>query len=172
MSNFSDVAVMNEVFGNVRGDVRNLDWGPVSMYVDLIREEAGEVFEGFEKKDIKEMADGCLDLLVVAYGLAYVMGMDADEGMRRVFDSNMSKLCPTYECAYRTAETYKLKHGVDCIIFPVEFKKKSAYALRVVKDHTDDNGKFFPAGKFLKSKETFFTPDLESDGLFYVGDKV
>ena len=56
---------------------------------ELVEEEFFEVQEACEPKDkLKELAD----LVYVCYGYAVTFGWDLDEALRRVHESNMSKL--------------------------------------------------------------------------------
>ena len=70
------------------------------MQIDLIEEECGEFFDAAEvattemendrKREniLKELSD----LVFVCYQFAACFGLDLDEAMARVFESNMSKL--------------------------------------------------------------------------------
>jgi NTP pyrophosphatase (non-canonical NTP hydrolase) len=75
------------------------------LWIDLIWEEAQELFEAYDKGDeynhdlIKEMAD----LVYVVHGLANELGWDLDEAIKRVHASNMSKLDNNGEPIYNEA---------------------------------------------------------------------
>ncbi len=75
------------------------------LWIDLIWEEAQELFEAYDKGDeynhdtLKEMAD----LVYVVHGLANELGWDLDEAIKRVHASNMSKLDDNGEPIYSEA---------------------------------------------------------------------
>lgn len=58
----------------------------------LLREEAGELMDACERRDLVAIADGIADVLYVVYGTAVTYGLDADALLREVHRSNMSKL--------------------------------------------------------------------------------
>ena len=70
------------------------------MQVDLIEEEAGEFFDAVyvameEIENVKKrenLLKELCDLVFVCYQFAACFGLDLDEAMTRVFESNMSKL--------------------------------------------------------------------------------
>tara|TARA_B100000519_G_C14141232_1_gene389920 strand:- start:456 stop:881 length:426 start_codon:yes stop_codon:yes gene_type:complete len=88
-----------EILDNISsaGFIKKKLW---DMQLDLIEEEASELFEAAEDlfespednqlriKFVKEISD----LVFVCYQLAAAFSIDLDEAMLRVFDSNMSKL--------------------------------------------------------------------------------
>lgn len=165
MSNFTDVQNMNLVFGNPAGDPFNPDWeagGQIDTYVKLIEEELDEIKEAYEQRDFKKLMDGILDTLVVTYGLAHVAGIDADEGMKRVYTSNMSKICWSDTDAKETQQHYWDVHGVRTVVIPVDVNGVTGLVVKVAEDHTDKKGKFFPKGKFLKSVSGFMEPKIDS----------
>lgn len=57
----------------------------------LIKEEALEVVEALENQDRLEIAKELADLVYVAYGTALVWGIDLNEAVRLVHESNLSK---------------------------------------------------------------------------------
>lgn len=73
----------------------------VEMQVGLIREEFVEVFESLAEEDPYGTAKEIADLLYVTYGLAAMMGIDADRVVRDVHESNMSKLDSNGDPIYR-----------------------------------------------------------------------
>jgi hypothetical protein len=114
----------------------------------LIAEGFKESYDAIEARDKKEVVDGCADLLVVTYGLLHLAGVDADAAMRRVSESNFSKLCTTAEVAEKT-----LKHYANLgVSVQIHGELPKAYIM-VGEDCHDISGKFYPRGKFLKSVE-------------------
>lgn len=79
------------------------------LWIDLIWEEAQELFEAYDLLqdwyDVDSAKTGLLkemaDLVYVVYGLANELGWDLDEAIRRVHKSNMSKLDDNGQPIYR-----------------------------------------------------------------------
>lgn len=147
MSNFTDVSFLNTVFGNEKGDLQNPNWEKSAKQLHLIQEELAELVEGIDNKDIAEIRDAVADILVVTYGMAHIMGIDADKDMAAVQESNLSKLCKTNEEIEATLQFYQQEKGLDVYAggeIPEAYIKSS-------KDQTGSDGKFYPAHKFLKN---------------------
>lgn len=68
---------------------------------DLIREEAAETVAALEGEPLEHVAKELADLVYVAYGTAVSLGINLDEALRRVHDSNMSKRSPDGTISYR-----------------------------------------------------------------------
>ncbi len=147
MSNFTDVSFLNTVFGNEKGDLQNPNWEKSAKQLHLIQEELAELVEGIDNKDISEIRDAVADILVVTYGMAHIMGIDADKDMAAVQESNLSKLCKTNEEIEATLTFYQQEKGLDVYAggeIPEAYIKSSI-------DQTGSDGKFYPAHKFLKN---------------------
>ncbi len=147
MSNFTDVSFLNTVFGNEKGDLTSPNWEKAGKQLHLIQEELTELVEGIDKKDISEVRDAVADILVVTYGMAHIMGIDADKDMAAVQDSNLSKLCKTEQEIEDTLAFYQKEKGLDVYAggeLPEAYIKSS-------KDQEGSDGKFYPAHKFLKN---------------------
>ncbi|WP_415913043.1 nucleoside triphosphate pyrophosphohydrolase family protein [Neptuniibacter sp. QD37_11] len=153
-TNFENVTELNLRFGNVKGDPENIDWKAAGKQSKLIQEELAELLEGIEDKDQGEIRDAIADILVTTYGMAHVMGVDADKDMAAVQASNMSKLCQTQAEIDATQDHYKAM-GVETYVggeFPHAYVKSSI-------DQDDNEGKHYPAHKFLKNVN-WFEPKL------------
>ncbi|WP_286238315.1 nucleoside triphosphate pyrophosphohydrolase family protein [Neptuniibacter halophilus] len=147
MSNFTDVSYLNTVFGNAQGDMDQPNWEKAGKQLHLIQEELAELVEGIDKKDISEVRDAVADILVVTYGMAHIMGIDADKDMAAVQASNLSKLCKTQDEIDQTLAFYRNEKGLDVYAggeLPEAYIKSSM-------DQEGSDGKFYPAHKFLKS---------------------
>lgn len=96
---------MNLMLGNEMDDSTIDDELP-SMYLDLIEEEFIELMEAVEQEDETEVIDAAGDLIVVAAGLIYALGINPNEVMKIINKSNMSKFCDTEEEAIRSVESY------------------------------------------------------------------
>lgn len=61
---------------------------------NLQREEFGEYIKAEYKNDLVEIVDGCLDMIVIAWGtlLSYIGEDKALEAAREVLESNLSKV--------------------------------------------------------------------------------
>lgn len=146
MSNFTDVSYLNTVFGNVKGDQAAPNWEKAGKQLHLIQEELAELVEGIDNKDMSEVRDAVADILVVTYGMAHILGIDADKDMSAVQASNLSKLCKTEEEIQQTLAYYRNEVGLDVYDggeLPEAFIKSS-------QDQTGKDRKFYPAHKFLK----------------------
>ena len=64
------------------------------LYLELIHEEALELFNAVEDKNRTEIFDGLLDLIVVAIGAGLSAGFPMAEGWKEVIRSNMDKIDP------------------------------------------------------------------------------
>nr|WP_315984038.1 nucleoside triphosphate pyrophosphohydrolase family protein [Aliamphritea spongicola] len=58
---------------------------------------------------MSEVRDAIADVLVTTYGMAHVLGIDADQDMATVQASNLSKLCKTQEEVEQTLAYYSEK---------------------------------------------------------------
>ena len=146
MSNFTDVSYLNTVFGNLKGDMQSPDWEKSGKQLHLIQEELAELVEGLENKDISEVRDAVADILVVTYGMAHILGIDADKDMAAVQASNLSKLCKSEQEAEATMAYYQNEVGINVYRggeLPEAFIKSA-------EDQTGKDNKFYPAHKFLK----------------------
>ena len=93
MSNFKDVKIFMETFGQiVRTKPEFPDRKTTQLRLDLIREELKELEEAINNKDLKEIADALTDILYVTYGAGYAYGIDLDKCFKEVQRANMSKL--------------------------------------------------------------------------------
>lgn len=147
MSNFTDVSYLNTVFGNLQGDLNNPDWGKAAKQLHLIQEELAELVEGIENHDVTEIRDAIADVLVTTYGMAHILGIEADKDMAAVQASNLSKLCKADSEVQDTLTYYQNEVGLEVYSggeLPEAYIKSG-------KDQTGKDGKFYPAHKFLKS---------------------
>ena len=155
MSNFTDVSELNHLIGNTQGNPADPDWGALASQLELIQEEFQELIHAIRTKDFTEVRDAVADVLVTTYGLAYRAGINADADMDEVHASNMSKFCTDRMEAVETAHKYE-KIGVLC-----NYRSPAEGITAVVSasDQTGFDGKYYPAGKLLKSVN-FREPNL------------
>lgn len=147
MSNFTDVSFLNTVFGNQKGECGTPNWEKAAKQLHLIQEELAELVEGIDKHDVTEVRDAIADVLVTTYGMAHILGINADADMAAVQESNLSKLCKTEDEIAQTLAYYENEIGIDVYAggeLPKAFIKSG-------KDQNGKDSKFYPAHKFLKN---------------------
>ena len=93
MSNFEDVRIFMETFGQiVKTKPQFPDEKTMQLRFDLIKEELDELEEAMKTKNLKEIADALTDILYVTYGAGYAYGVNLDKCFKEVQRANMSKL--------------------------------------------------------------------------------
>ena len=93
MSNFEDVKIFMETFGQiVRTKPQFPDKKTMQLRYDLIKEELNELEYAMKTKNLKEIADALTDILYVTYGAGFAYGIDLDKCFKEVQRANMSKL--------------------------------------------------------------------------------
>ncbi len=93
MSNFTDVKIFMETFGQiVRTKPQFPDDKTMQLRYDLIKEELNELEQAMKTKNLKEIADALTDILYVTYGAGFAYGIDLDKCFKEVQRANMSKL--------------------------------------------------------------------------------
>ena len=65
------------------------------MYLDLIREEVGELEEAITENDRIEQLDALIDILVVTIGAVRAGGFKGQDAWKEVMDTNFAKIDPT-----------------------------------------------------------------------------
>jgi len=113
MSRMNEAQVFRETFGqemldNIShyGFIKQKLW---NMQINLIEEESAEFMKAADEvfadpeNDIRreEMLKELCDLVFVCYQFAAAFNLDLDEALRRVFESNMSKLDEDGNVIYR-----------------------------------------------------------------------
>lgn len=66
----------------------------LTMYLDLIDEEIGELNDAIEASDRVEMLDAMIDILVVTIGAINSMGADGEGAWKEVMKTNFAKIDP------------------------------------------------------------------------------
>ena len=85
MSNFEDVKIFMETFGQiVRTTPQFPDQKTMRLRLDLIKEELKELEEAMNIKDLQEIADALTDILYVTYGAGYAYGINLDKCFKEV----------------------------------------------------------------------------------------
>ena len=93
MSNFTDVKIFMETFGQiVKTKPQFPDEKTMQLRYDLIKEELNELEQAMKTRNLKEIADALTDILYVTYGAGFAYGIDLDKCFKEVQRANMSKL--------------------------------------------------------------------------------
>ncbi len=145
---FQDIKVMNNAFGNPEGDVNNPNWTKIDRQFRIIEKEFEELKLAIERRQIHGVGgirDGIADLNVTNLGLAHIIGVDSDDDMDEVFNSNMSKFCANDEELKASVGKYA-KIGVE-VYAEGEYPQ---VCIKSAKEQTGTNGETYTQGKFLK----------------------
>lgn len=177
MSNFHMVSIMNDAFGNPKGDPSRVDYNRIRSqcknildeYVELMvalgankarLEEAKThmmaqtIFDNKFENDLDAVRDGLCDIHVFAYGAHHLMGIDADKDMHSVIHALMSRFIKDPIDQEATIAMH-VKKGVYDVYF------EGTYPTMIMKSAKDQPDA--PKGKFLKSassrKPVFYQTD-------------
>ena len=120
MSNFQDVADFNDRFDVPRHEKPGLlDHETYEYRVKFLKEELQEFIDAHERGDLEDAFDSLLDLVYVADGTAYMMGISEKRwqaGWDEVQRANMSKVRAT------KASDSKRGSAID-VVKPAGFRK-------------------------------------------------
>lgn len=175
---FEKVAQLNTAFGNPKGDLSNPNVQAIRKQTMLCLEEAVEMVEAaypgtnisvrhdvnvkdhpnINGVDLTALMDAQGDLTTVNDGVAHITGFDGNAVYQAVHESNMTKFCKTSEEVSDALDWYFNNTG----FMPGDIAAYGQYpfvAIKVVQDIKLD-GKFYPAGKFLKNMLCFKEPDF------------
>lgn len=100
------VVKLNELAGFEKRK-RSLQDPDVEFQLKLVTEEYDELQEALEAEDPVEVIDAIGDIIVVAAGVASRMGVDPNELMYRINESNASKFCNNIEDAHKSVASYE-----------------------------------------------------------------
>lgn len=119
MTNYELICEMQEDFGKkpIKAPCDDLN-----LQLSLIQEEWEELQIAIQEECLPEIRKELCDLLVVVYGLGYLLGFDVDKDFKAVYENNMSKLHKDYDGALRTVRHYDV-HNITTYIEPIwDFK--------------------------------------------------
>ena len=89
---------MTNVFEDINKFATACDQAPseanYKMYLDLIREEVGELEDAIADNDRIEQLDALIDILVVTIGAVRAGGMNGEGAWKEVMDTNFAKIDP------------------------------------------------------------------------------
>ena len=89
MSVFLDQAVFMRACDQTVGTKNNLQF---ELYLDLIREELGELEEACRSEDDVARLDALIDIMVVTVGAIHSMGANGESAWNEVMASNFAKI--------------------------------------------------------------------------------
>lgn len=93
VTNFEKVGDFMEAFGQeVLDQPRYPSFSLAELRLELIEEEVQELKDGFDNRNMLEIADALTDILYVVYGAGHAFGIDLDACLAEVHRSNMTKL--------------------------------------------------------------------------------
>ena len=162
MTGFQKIALLN----NLAGNLTNGGWEAADAQIKLIKSEFRELCEdGVEARNIHEVRDGIADMLVVIYGLAHRLGIDADADLHEVVLSNLTKFDPSDTTDVQRTVAKYLNVGVETVQLEVddplrdEGSDRKLYVSKSAYDQNGTDGKNYPKGKWLKSAN-FVEPEF------------
>lgn len=147
LPSYEYVRAMNLAFGlPVRDTVQLLSQKEHDLSIKLIKEELQELEDAYASGNLREVVDALGDLDVVLNGYMVRTGVHGPELAKRVFESNMSKVCKTEEDAVRGCQSYSIK-GIQT------YYKESGDGQGWIIYRSED-------GKFLKGPD-FKVPNID-----------
>ena len=83
----------------------------MAFRIQFLFEEMQELVDGFETENLEEQFDALIDLVYVALGTAWLMGLPFADGWARVHEANMKKV----RCESADDPRSKRKHHFDIV---------------------------------------------------------
>jgi NTP pyrophosphatase (non-canonical NTP hydrolase) len=146
-TNFHGVTLVN----HVAGKTNNPTWQAAEQQAKVIAGEYDEVIEAVALRRLDKLRDGIADLLVTSYGMASILGYDANADMAAVLQSLFTRFDRTAEDAAKTKAKY-IDQGVETLTRITHVGQDVYYITISTHDQINiTNGETVPAGKFLKS---------------------
>lgn len=147
--------------GNVPVENQDLDHPYLKLSADLIDEEVngkGELLDSFRKGDLAGVVDGLGDTLKVVCQMCYALGINPEELLKEVNDSNFSKFCTDQHQAIETVNSYENDNRYFNVYAELVGEYYIIKGWKVGQDHLKDspkilkawNYKEFDASKFIK----------------------
>jgi hypothetical protein len=140
-------AFINDLVGNSQD--LHMDWSIAEHQLKIILSEVDELKTAVYSRNYNEYRDGINDVRFTVDGAAHRNGIEVIDDFSELMRSQLSKFDLTKEDAIKTVEAYSSK-GVVTSIYPTEHQGVTYYVVKASVDQTVD-GRFIPAGKFLKS---------------------
>lgn len=90
-----------------------LDEDTMQFRLKFLDEELNEIWSAWAKSDIEEIADGLIDLCIVALGTAAMMGLPFNEMFTEVHEANMRKVRVENPAESKRGHGFDLKKPAD-----------------------------------------------------------
>ena len=114
MTEFDLVVAMHEHFGIPLQETPGfLDEDTMEFRLNFLKEELNEIFHAYISSDLEEMADGLIDLCIVALGTAAMMGLPFNDMFVEVHEANMRKVRVEHAGESKRGHGFDLKKPVD-----------------------------------------------------------
>lgn len=114
LDQFSHVVEMHEHFNiPLQQTPGLLDPETMDFRIRFLREELRELEEAADVDDLENIADGLIDLCIVALGTAAMMGLDYNKMFLEVHNANMRKVRVENAADSKRGHGFDLKKPVD-----------------------------------------------------------
>lgn len=111
---FKLVKGMHEHFGIPMQQTPGLlDEETMNFRLKFLAEELNETWEAWENADLESIADGLIDLCIVALGTAAMMGLPFNDMFVEVHEANMRKVRVEHPSESKRGHGFDLKKPVD-----------------------------------------------------------
>lgn len=111
---FALVKAMHEHFGiPLQQTPGLLDEETMNFRLKFLAEELNETWEAWENADLESLADGLIDLCIVALGTAAMMGLPFNDMFVEVHEANMRKVRVEHPAESKRGHGFDLKKPVD-----------------------------------------------------------
>jgi predicted HAD superfamily Cof-like phosphohydrolase len=140
---FELVSDFNKAVGNRKAT--DLTDQVIEMQLGLITEEYSELIEAVAEGYMPNVRKELADLLVVCYGLGYLLNVNCDDDVAAVNTNNMTKLVSD---AVAKRMTHKMYHDAGIDIDFVDVSPGTCVVISAKDQNVD--GKFYKKGKRLK----------------------
>jgi predicted HAD superfamily Cof-like phosphohydrolase len=90
-----------------------LDEETMDFRLNFLDEELNEIWDAWAKSDLEEIADGLIDLIIVALGTAAMMGLPFNDMFMEVHEANMRKVRVDHAGESKRGHGFDLKKPID-----------------------------------------------------------
>ena len=139
---FDQVAEINTLFGNPKGDCKNLNFNKIRSQCKNILDEYNELMSAINDGDFEDIRDALCDIQVFIQGAQHMMGVDGDLDMIAVINGLKTRFIKDEDDLMATMSYHKTR-GIHKFYFEGE------YPMKIMKSAEDQPDA--PKGKFLKS---------------------
>lgn len=114
LDQFSHVVEMHEHFGiPLQREPGLLDEETMEFRLKFLQEELNETIDAYTEGDIENVADGLIDLCIVALGTAAMMGLPFNDMFLEVHKANMRKVRVEHAGESKRGHGFDLKKPAD-----------------------------------------------------------